>query len=141
MKKPPITTAAVALFVALSGTPAARAADGMQVTKDPVTGELRLPTADEAKALRAAKAAPKTVVRRGLATGAINPQPVAHANGMVSLELDEDSLTYSVARRNADGSISQVCVTGAANAARAMKGGMPAVQHSHVSREVRHEEK
>lgn len=139
-----LAASAALTLAALLVAPAAHAGPGMQVVKDPVTGELRVPTADEAKALRAAKPASaiaKPGVRRGLATGAINPQPVVHPNGMVSVELDEDSLAYSVARKNPDGSISQVCVTGPQAAARAMKSGSQPPQHTHVAKEQRYEEK
>lgn len=60
---------------------------------------------------------------------------------MVSVELDEDSMAYSVAHKNPDGSISQVCVTGPKAAARAMKGGSQLPQHTHVAKEQRYEEK
>lgn len=137
-----MAASATLTLAALLGASAAHAGPGMQVVKDPVTGELRVPTPDEAKALRAAKpGSAKTGMRRGLATGAINPQPVVHPNGMVSVELDEDSMAYSVARKNPDGSISQVCVTGPKAAARAMKGGTQLPEHTHVAKEQRYEEK
>ena len=46
---------------------------------------------------------------------------VMHADGAVQLELDESSLMYSVARRNADGTIERVCVEGSEAANKALK--------------------
>ncbi|MCV2353679.1 hypothetical protein LNV09_05825 [Paucibacter sp. B2R-40] len=108
---------------------AASAASAATVAKDPVTGELRAPTASEAQALSqpassgrvGVKAASTSTQARGLLTGRINPQPVQHADGSVEHELDESSLSFSVATRNSDGSISQACVTGAQAADAAMK--------------------
>jgi hypothetical protein len=114
-------TAAALALAALAAAPAAQAAD-LRVAKDPATGQLRAPTADEAKALDAA-AATKAPVYRGLLTGRVNPPPIRHPDGTVEQELDESTLQFSVARRNADGTISMDCVTGPEAAAKSMKGG------------------
>jgi hypothetical protein len=101
------------------------AAMAQRVTRDAETGALRNPTAAESKALDAAAAkaaAAKSTARVGLATGKLNPGPVRHANGMVSHELDESTLSYSVMRRNPDGSMTMVCVTGAEAAQQALQG-------------------
>ncbi|MBB4842752.1 hypothetical protein HNP55_001267 [Paucibacter oligotrophus] len=137
-----INTSFMAAAVATVGLMAASAASAATVAKDSATGELRAPTAQEAQVLSqgnngktALKAAP-----RGLRTGLVNPQPVKHADGTVEQELDESSLSYSVATRNADGSIDLHCVTGAEAADALHKGKKPAKSskavkgHSHDSK-------
>ncbi len=121
---------AVAAALLAAGTLAAPAAfaqaSGLTVTKDPVTGQLRAPTAEEAQALRQAADKGRTgqaaAQPRGLLTGRVNPQPVMHANGTVEQELDESSQSFSVAVRKPDGSIETACVTGA-DAAQAIVSG------------------
>jgi hypothetical protein len=82
-------------------------------------GALRPLTAAEAQAL--APAASAKEARVGMLTGKINPQPIVHANGTVEQELDASTMSYTVARINADGSVSKVCVNGEAAAQKAMK--------------------
>lgn len=98
-----IALAALALGVAAS-------AQAQRAAKDSVTGELRAPTADEVKAGEgSAKRASRPV---GMLTGTVDPQSVRQANGTVGVELTTDTVMYSVARKNADGTISQYCVSG-----------------------------
>lgn len=75
---------------------------GMRAFIDPVTGQLREPTAEEAAAL----------ARRGLRASAMSTAPdvVRHANGMLSAELGDEYMTEIVVRRAADGSLSMACV-------------------------------
>lgn len=135
-------SASLALMGLLAAPCAQAAAPALKVVKDPVTGQLRAPTAEEAAALDAKSSGTSTDVRRGLITGTVNPQKVYHADGTVELELDENSMSYTVVRRNPDGSLSMACVTGreAAEQAKKTKGGKTAT----VSRAVkgqRYEEK
>jgi hypothetical protein len=97
----------------------AMTAHAQTLTRDAETGQLRPATAAEAKAMNAQTRPSQPV---GLLSGKANPQPVVHADGTVEQELDSSSLMYSVARRNADGSISQYCVTGKDAAERIVKG-------------------
>lgn len=108
---------ALAAF-ALSGTAFAAGQDAQQgqtVFKDPVTGKFRNPTAAEAKHLndlRAAQRAADAAARK--ASGA--PQAgVARLqnNGVVAAYLDEESISYSVMKRNAAGELVLECVQGA----------------------------
>ena len=55
-----------------------------------------------------------------MASGTLNPQALTHADGTVEQELDESTLSYSVARRNADGTVEMVCVHGKDAASKAM---------------------
>lgn len=135
-----LSTAAVAAMVALAAVatlaspPAQAAAEaGMRAARDAKTGQLRAPTAEESKALDAAAKlrAAKGNARVGMVSGKLDPQPIKHADGTVEQELDESTMSYSVARRNADGSIEMVCVQGKDAATKALKtpqfAGRPAV--------------
>lgn len=119
----PLAAAALAL-TALAAAPAFAAPEaGMRVARDSKTSPVRAPTAAEAKVLDAATAkmrAAKGNQRVGMANGTLNPEPVTHADGTVELELDETSMVYTVARRNADGSIEMVCVEGSDAANKAL---------------------
>lgn len=75
----------------------------------------------------------------GMNTGRVNPQPVVHANGAVEQELDATTLSYSVARRRADGSIEMVCVEGAEAAGKALKSPAFAKRQSPVAKEHAHD--
>lgn len=111
-----IALAAVALGMAAG-------AQAQRVTKDSVTGELRAPTADEVKALDAAAGNGKRAAApTGILSGKADPQPQRLPNGTVVQELTTDTMMYSVARKNADGTISQYCVTGDEAAQRLVKG-------------------
>lgn len=135
--------AALAASVVMSpAASAGEAAPGMRVVKDPVSGQLRAPTAEEAATLdnagagRAQRRAP-----RGLVTGKLNPAAVKHADGTVEQELDESSLSYTVMTRNADGSTSMVCVTGTAAADAALKGQKSTAKAARSSKEHTHDVK
>lgn len=71
----------------------------------------------------------------GMISGRLNPKPVVHANGTVAQELDASTMTYSVARRRADGSVEMVCVDGADAAAKALKAPALAQRHSSTAKE------
>lgn len=133
---------AVGLALTVGAVPAAWAAQdepGAQVVRDADTGKLRAPNHEEHKALReqqreARKAEPADAARRGLVTGTLDPAPARRANGMVSLELDESSMSYTVMTRRPDGSLAMQCVTGSDAAARAMRGargGLPTSSKEH----------
>lgn len=76
-------------------------AAGLRAYKDPVTGKLRAPTPEEARAL--SRMARAFVQRREL-------EAVTHPNGMTSVDLKDAFLLDIVARRNPDGSLSLDCV-------------------------------
>lgn len=106
----PMTLAATALAVSAALPVAAQT-----VVRDAETGQLRAPNAAEAQALRGSSE------RRALRSTLAAPSQRALAHGAVSVELDESTLMYSVARRNADGSVSRACVQGEESALQAMK--------------------
>lgn len=105
----PMTLAATALAVSAALPVAAQT-----VVRDAESGQLRAPNAEEAQALRGA--APERRALRSLAA----PSQRKLAHGAVSAELDESTLMYSVARRNADGSVSRACVQGEEHAQQAL---------------------
>jgi hypothetical protein len=104
VKKTPAGTAAAAAAPA----PLPPGAVNMVVTKDPETGELRNATAAEREQL---------VGRRPLA--APEHKVVSLPDGSVMVELGEADMSYAIATRNPDGTVSETCVHGDANAAKA----------------------
>ncbi|MES2018497.1 MAG: hypothetical protein V4484_18565 [Pseudomonadota bacterium] len=104
--------------LALSGSAFAagqNAQEGQTVFKDPVSGKMRNPTAAQAKELndlRAAQRAADAAERK--ASGA----PMAgvarlQGNGIVAAHVDEESISYSVMKRNGAGELVLECVQGA----------------------------
>ncbi len=75
---------------------------GFRLYKDVGTGELRAPTAEEMQAVAAERTAPRTNMRKSYAR-----------NGATRVVLDDSFLEYSVIVRQPDGSLAEVCVTGA----------------------------
>ena len=141
---------AAALAAVVAGlTPGAQAAEqapSARVFKDPVSGELRAPTAAEASALEAAGKslkAQRQAPARGLVTGRINPGQIKHADGTIQQELDESSLSHTVMTRKADGALEMVCVTGseAADAALTGKKSVTSNKTAKASREHNHDHK
>ena len=116
-----VAVAALALSAAASA--AGQDAQASQTAfKDPVTGKMRNPTAAEAKQLndlRVAQRANQVAART--AAGAPQANVVRlQKNGIVAAHLDEDSVSYSVVRRNAAGELEVDCVKGATAAVKAM---------------------
>ena len=94
-------------------------AQAQRAAKDSVTGELRTPTVDEVKAMDSTGKRSTRAV--GILSGKVDPQPERLSNGTVAQELTTDTVMYSVARKNADGTISQYCVSGDEAAQRLVK--------------------
>lgn len=123
---------ALCALAAFSMQAKAAGQEGMVVVRDAVTGQVRAPTPDELRALRA-KAPPAA------ALGAVAPQGQAvlgARNGARGVRLGEKSMVYEVATRAADGTLSSQCVQGEAAAADAL--GRPAnTEHKEHSHDVR----
>jgi len=106
--------AAAVLAAACVAAPAFAAGEsGMTVTRDPETGQLRAPTAEELKALNATRKPATSPAKAGV--------QVQHPDGSVSMTLGDEHLMYSVARVNAQGKVERVCVQGAEASQQAMK--------------------
>ncbi|WP_394779132.1 post-PEP-CTERM-1 domain-containing protein [Undibacterium sp.] len=137
---------ATAVVSALAAASAVQAQDsGMRVFKDPATGQLRAPTADESAALDAQDKAIQTNKGGRQATQARAKRAVAvvRPDGSRTMALDESSMTYSVATRNADGTLDMACVTGE-QAAEKLVNAAPSVTASAKAttfEEHHHEEK
>ena len=83
----------------------------MQIVKDPVTGQLRAPTAEEFQAMQEQEA--KEKASKPAAAAAAPMVERRAANGAVGFQLGDEFMTYSVVKRNADGTMTTHCVTGA----------------------------
>jgi len=118
--KPRAASLAALLCVLVGAVVPSANAQGMRIVRDPVTGQLRAPTAEEYQALQAEEA--KAAAARKATAPAAAPAPVRRADGSVQLMLDESQMSYSVVTRNADGSLTEQCVTGAAEAQKALSG-------------------
>lgn len=92
--------------------PAAPAPAHLVVAKDPVTGKLRQPTAEEAAELSR---------KQPTQTQTTPPKTVRGPSGSVGLVLDESSAVYSVATKGPDNKISTKEVTGKAAATKAVE--------------------
>jgi hypothetical protein len=103
---------------AAAAAPRAPGAGNMVVTRDPETGELRNATPEERE---------KLLGRRALAAPAA-PRVVILPDGTEMVELGDENMSYAVARRNPDGTVTQTCVEGhdAASTARKPKAVTPA---------------
>jgi hypothetical protein len=89
---------------------------GMVVARDPVTGQNRMATPAEVRALRN-QAGPRTMA----APNATSSAPVRRDNGTLHKHLGESNMVYSVVRRNADGKLETECVDGAPAAEAALQ--------------------
>jgi hypothetical protein len=135
MHTPVFTLRSVAAIAALAFAGSAFAAGqdgqaGQTVHKDPRTGKLRNATAAEAKQLndlRAADRAAQKAARKASgapAAGVVRLQQ----NGIAAAYVDEESVSYSVMRRTADGKLELDCINGKTAAESALN--TPVTTHS-----------
>jgi hypothetical protein len=108
-----------ALCGALPISAHAQQESGMVVVRDAQTGQLRAPTAAEARALAPAPTA-------SAAMRAAPPAMVTHPDGGRHVKLGERSLVYTIVTRGADGKLHDQCVQGAAAAEKAVHSSAPA---------------
>lgn len=121
---------------------AASPAHAIKVVKDPATGQLRAPTADEVRAEQATqglKNAKTAAQPRGLLTGKVNPAPIVKADGTIFQEMDESTVVYSTVTRNADGTLDFDCVQGKETADAIVNGKKKAAPHTHSAKEKSYE--
>ena len=116
-KRRATSLAATLSVLILCAASAAQAADGvgMRIVRDPVSGQLRAPTPEEAQAMDAQEAksrAEKAAANAGTSKESPAPMEFRQANGSVRYRVGDAFLSYSVVTRNADGSINMQCVTG-----------------------------
>jgi hypothetical protein len=112
--------AVAALALLASPAPAAQPQEpsGMVVVRDPQTGRMRAPTPAELRALQAAPGQSPTL-------GPQQAKPVVRPDGTRALTLDERSMVYSVATRDASGKVVEQCVD-AAGVDKHVHGDAPA---------------
>jgi hypothetical protein len=89
--------------VAQPAAPPAAPGGAFMAYKDPVTGQLTNPSAEQAALLTAASRGPAPLARQA------PPQVTRAQHGGVRLKLDERQARYAIARRAPDGSISETC--------------------------------
>ena len=116
-----------------SAVPAVPAVPAQRAFKDPATGQLRAPEHDEQAAAREAAAAKAASPAARSAAGSAEQRaqamrrfsgivPLTASNGATGRRLDTSRLSFAVAKRNADGSISSDCVAGESAAQAALHG-------------------
>lgn len=111
--------AALALACILGAPLAAHAADALRVVRDPVSGELRAPTAAEVKAMEKADAALRAMRKEAVRTSVER----RYADGTVELVMGDDSMMYSVVSLAEDGSLVKACATSEEAAQIVQRGG------------------
>lgn len=116
----------------ISTTPARAAGQqGMVVVRDPQTGQMRAPTPDELKALRARTPAPAAL--QGGRTA--RPAATTRADGSHGVRLGETALVYDIVTRDADGKLTRTCVQGEDAAHAALDTPHDAAkEHDHEAR-------
>jgi hypothetical protein len=107
------TLAALFLLAVFSMQARAAGQEGMVVVRDPQTGKMRAPTADELKALRAQTPSATLAAPRESAA-------VSRGDGARGVRLGERNMVYDVVTRGADGKLTRECVEGSGNAAHAL---------------------
>ena len=95
---------------------------GMKAYKDKDTGQLRKATSEELQ-----EEAQTTPPANNAAAASVTVSP----DGRKSAALDESFMSYAVVRKGADGKLDSVCVTGEAQAQRALKGAPVAKEDRH----------
>lgn len=132
MHIPVFTLRSVAAIAALAfaGSAFAAGQDGQTVHKDQRTGKLRNATAAEAKQLNDLRAADRDAQKAARkASGAPAAGVVRlQQNGIAAAYVDEESVSYSVMRRTADGKLELDCINGKTAAESAMN--TPVTTHS-----------
>jgi hypothetical protein len=91
-----------------------QSAAGMRAYVDG-NGRLRAPNSDDLKAEAAAAPQAKSAARfaaRSFSAAAAEPAETYHANGAVSVQLDDSYMSYSVATVQPNGKVKEKCVTG-----------------------------
>lgn len=124
------TSLATLLGVGLMLAAASSHAQNVQVRSDNATQARAALDASMKAAARGQKV--------GMLTGRANPRAVVAADGSIAQELDASTMTYSVARINADGRVEMVCVNGAEAAQQAMKAPAFAKRISQATKEQSH---
>jgi hypothetical protein len=103
---------------------------GQKVAIDPQTGRLRQPTPEESRRLAAAM---KGMINRSTEGLAVKQ----HANGMQSVDLQGRFQSLAVAKKTADGTVTERCVTNKAEADTFMKSAAKKTSKRSASTEAK----
>jgi hypothetical protein len=105
--------------------------EGMVVVRDPQTGKMRAPTAEELRALRA-----KTPPAAALGSAPQQNKALSGPAGARGVRLGEKNLVYDVVTRGEDGRLTRQCVQGEAAAEDVLQHPANAEhkEHSHEAR-------
>lgn len=116
--------------LALAGSAFAAGQEGQIVAKDPVTGKIRNATAAEARQLNELRAADRAAQKAARQAAGAPAAGVARLqqNGIVAAHVDEESVSYSVVHRGADGKLEADCIHGKTAAEAALTN--PVTKHS-----------
>ncbi len=95
------------LMAAFAPAQAAGEQQGLRIVRDPDTGKLRAPSAEEVR-----KMEEKAAKKAGVVTNEAEPVSYKLKNGGVGARLPESTMSYSVLTRKADGTTAMQCVTG-----------------------------
>lgn len=106
------------LCAAPPGSALAAGQGGVVVVRDAQTGQMRAPTPDELRQLRASR--PQGATPQAL-PGAAHSVLGTRPNGARGVRLGENSLVYEVVTRGPDGRLSNQCVQGEAAARAALR--------------------
>ena len=90
----------------------ARSTQGMTAVRDPETGQLREPTAEELIELQSQTS-----------QSADAPEPIVSATGFDGLKLGDNQMTFTVATRRADGTVNVEHAAGRKDAERQVREG------------------
>ena len=112
MSRATIHAASASLVLVLSLTASMTVSAGaLRVVRDPVTGEMRGPTAAEARAFEKAEAQIRAGNRRtAQQLQTQQPAEIQHPDGSVELKLGEDTMMYSVVATGRDGTLNFDCL-------------------------------
>lgn len=133
MRRASLSRTGLVLLASVAGWIAApaQAQNVSMVVRDAETGQLRAPTADEAREIsassptmslsRARSSASASIGPRGMVTGSTTPATWQLPDGTVISETTEDMMSATVVIRGKDGRLVQQCVQNLAVAERLLK--------------------
>lgn len=132
LMKHPLAIAGAALAIVVVSSSAFAGSDngaGMRVVRDPVTGQLRAPTAEESAALEVP--VPQSASRRAPASIA----PRSHPSGARGARMTDESMSHTVLMRQPDGSLQERCFGSREEAEAALKAQSSIVKTSNAPTE------
>lgn len=135
MRKPAFTLRCIAATaaLALAGSAFAAGHADQVVSKDPKTGKLRNATAAEAHQLNELRAADRAAQKAARAASGAPAAGVVRLqqNGIAAAYVDEESVSYSVVHRTADGKLEADCVHGKTAAESALTNTLTTQSKEH----------